>query len=145
MSLRLMVWCLPLVLLCSGCATIVEGTDQVVAIKSNPDGAKCDLRRDGQALATVEKTPEHVTVSKSKNDIHVTCNKDGIGETTAVLRSSINPMVGGNLLIGGVIGGAVDAASGAMNEYPKEFNVVFPRDSGTTPASRPKPEGPPVS
>ena len=44
----------------SGCATIVEGTDQTVTIMTDPTGATCRLERDGSTIGIVNATPGSV-------------------------------------------------------------------------------------
>ncbi len=137
-----------LVVSLGGCATIINGTEQPVAVHSNPIGAQCALTREGATIANVKSTPESVIVPKSLSDVLVSCEKPGVGKATALLKSTINPIVAGNIVAGGLIGGAVDAASGAMNDYPKSITVNFP---GYGPPPEPKdkkkrkPEGPPIS
>ena len=131
-----------------GCATITQGTEQIVAVKSNPSGALCTLSRSGTTIATVPNTPQHVMIPKSIHDVHVSCTKPGFVKATALLPSQVDAMVAGNLIIGGVVGAGIDAASGAMNKYPKEILIQFP---GAPPAVVPKSpdeknrnDGPPI-
>ncbi len=134
--------CLPLLAVAfflGGCATITQGTEQVVAIDSTPSGASCDLKREHMVIARVSKTPQTVVVPKSIKTLNVTCAKAGIGRATATLESKINPMVAGNILIGGLFGGVVDSASGAMNKYPTTLNVVFPGYWAPEPKTKPEP------
>jgi hypothetical protein len=105
------------------CASIVEGTDQQVIVNTSPEGARCDLTRDGQQIGVANPTPQTLTLSKSKNDVVIVCNKDGFNEATAVLNSDFESMTLGNLLLGGVIGVGVDAATGALNEYDSQITV----------------------
>jgi hypothetical protein len=53
---------------------------------------------------------------------------------TAIIPSNIEGMTAGNLLFGGVIGIGVDAASGAMNKYPPQTDVVMAAMQGCKPA-----------
>lgn len=112
-------------LLSGACSTIVEGTDQSVLIMSDPPEASCKLERQGTVLAYVASTPGSVTVSKSKDMIAVTCEKDDHLPGSAVLDSEFQSMTVGNLLFGGIIGVAIDASSGAMNQYPTSVNVLL--------------------
>ena len=108
--------------LLSGCATIVKGQSQTIAITSPPvSGANCVLM-SGQGNWTVV-TPGTVTVQRSKEDVIVRCTKDGYQEATSVIPSNFEGWTVGNLLLGGVIGLGVDAATGAINEYPNAFQV----------------------
>ena len=121
------VGCVAAATLLAGCASIVEGTDQQISIQSKPSKAACELMRDGTQLAYVSATPEVVKVDKSQHDIVVTCSKDGWDDGVGILTADFESMSFGNILIGGVIGAAVDAGSGAMHHYPPSIMVVLPR------------------
>ncbi|BCW90151.1 hypothetical protein sos41_33190 [Alphaproteobacteria bacterium SO-S41] len=64
-------------------------------------------------------------VTKSKHDILVACEKPGFQTTQVIAKSTFSGTTFGNILAGGIIGVAVDAASGANNEYPESVNVVL--------------------
>ena len=115
---------LPLLAL-GACATIVEGGDQTVTVVTDPAGATCTLTREGAAVGAVNPTPGSVVVKKSKEDVSIVCEKEGHLDSTAKLTSDFQTMTLGNVLIGGVIGVAVDSASGAMHEYPDSITVVL--------------------
>ncbi len=118
----------------SGCASIVEGTDQQVTINTTPDGAKCALSREGQVIGIANPTPQTLTLSKSRKDVTVLCQKAGYKEATAILDSEFESMTLGNLLIGGVIGVGVDAATGALNEYDNLITVPLTPETAVAPA-----------
>lgn len=105
-----------------GCATITQGTTQLVQINSAPQGANCRLTRESKLLTEV-KTPQSVTVPRSVHNVNVACRLPDGRKGNGVLATTLTPMVAGNILIGGVIGAGVDAASGAMNEYPNAITV----------------------
>ena len=129
--------CLSLSLV-SGCATIVKGTTQSVTVSTDPAGANCALSRDGAQIAVVNPTPGTVTVEKARGTIALACKKLGYQDSAGVLASTFQAMTFGNILFGGIIGVAVDAGSGAMNEYPpmvtitmvpEEFGSIAERDA----------------
>ncbi len=113
------------------CATIIEGSDQPLGLVTTPAGAACDLAREGKVIAQIAPTPGQVVVTKSKHDIHITCRMDGYHPQEVIAKSSFTGTTFGNILAGGLIGVAVDAASGANNEYPESINVTL------TPLQRP--------
>ena len=117
------------------CATVISGSSQAVAVNSNPNGAECRLDRAGQLVGSVQ-TPGTLQVERSKNDITVTCKKEGYQDTQAPLASSFNNMTFGNFLLGGLVGVAVDAASGANNKYPDTVTVVMLPAAFATPQAR---------
>ena len=120
-----------LALACSACATVVGGTTQEVFIESEPTGAACKVDRMGANVAVVNSTPGRVNVSRSKETMIVSCTRDGYEQSNEVLVSSFTGATVGNILLGGVVGIVVDAASGANNKYPDRIMIVM------TPASFP--------
>ena len=109
-----------------GCATITQGTDQKMTVNTDPQGATCKLERDGGQIAVVSPTPGTADVEKSKDDIVIDCTKKGRQSAQRTISSNFEGMTAGNLIVGGIVGLGVDAASGAMNEYPSEVTVVLP-------------------
>ncbi|HEX4302350.1 MAG TPA: hypothetical protein VHZ78_06125 [Rhizomicrobium sp.] len=106
----------------SGCASIVEGTTQMVQVATPPvDGAACTLS-SSQGVYTVT-TPGSVKVHKTKDDMKVVCKKDGYQDGTTVVLSHFNGATAGNLLLGGVVGMAVDASTGANYNFPDAVSV----------------------
>ncbi len=113
------------------CATIVGGTTQEVLVQSEPSGAGCAIDRNGASIGVVASTPGKVILSRSKETAIVSCSKDGYEKSQEALVSSFTGATLGNILVGGLVGVAVDAASGANNKYPERVTVVL------TPASFP--------
>jgi hypothetical protein len=113
--------------LLSGCATIVNGSTQPVAVSTNPPGANCDVSRMGSHIGSVPLTPGSVTIDKSKNDLSVTCTKDGFVTANTLQPASFGGATFGNILLGGFIGAAVDAASGANYTY-HDVNMALSPD-----------------
>lgn len=113
----------------SGCASIISGTSQDIAIATTPGGAKCVLTREGQAIGTVEPTPGRVTVRKDKHDILVTCTKDGYQVATAYMHSGVEGGTFGNILLGGLVGWGIDSATGADNKYDNTLSVPMVADA----------------
>lgn len=108
---------------CGACSTIVEGTDQTVTVATDPSGATCELSRGGQIIGVVNPTPGSILVDKSADNISVICSKEGYQDASGTLTSEFEGMTFGNILFGGIIGVAVDASSGAMNQYPSSITV----------------------
>jgi uncharacterized protein YceK len=116
----------------SGCASIVKGTTESVAITSPPTtGANCTLTNPGSSESWEVITPGTVSIQRSKHDLNVHCVKDGWQAADAVLPSNFEGWTVGNLIFGGVIGVGVDAATGAMNEYPHAFQVPMQPAAGS--------------
>ena len=120
-----LLFCIIAGLLMSGCASIVKGTSQSVTVNTDPVGATCWLSRDGKQIAAVNPTPGTVTVGKASGTISVDCKKVAYQDAAGVLASSFQAMTFGNIIFGGIVGVAVDAASGAMNEYPPMVTITM--------------------
>jgi len=106
--------------LCS-CASIVSGTTQRVGVSTNVPGARCTLE-NAKGSWDVAKTPGSVTVEKARSPLDVECHKSGM-RGHAVIDSSTEGMAFGNVVVGGLIGGGVDMATGAAYRYPVSVNV----------------------
>lgn len=122
----------------SGCATIIKGSSQEIAVNTAPaEGAECVLHNsEGTWRLT---TPGKVKVDKTKNDITLTCEKPGYRNSTDTVVSGFEAWTLGNLVLGGVIGLGVDAATGSINEYPHTYTVqMHPVErAASSPASTP--------
>ncbi|TSE28726.1 hypothetical protein [Tepidimonas charontis] len=112
--------------LTSGCASVVTGQNQPVSVETRHEGetvtgAHCKLNNDkGTWYVT---TPGTVTVVRSYHDLHLRCDKAHFLPGIATVKSTTKAMAFGNILIGGVIGAAVDASSGAAYDYPSLITV----------------------
>ena len=106
------------------CATVTMGTTQEIAIDAEPVGAECRVEKRGVAFATL-KAPAVTSVPRSGDTLAVTCSSDGFQPDTQHISPSFSGMTIGNVLLGGLIGVAVDAASGANNQYPSRVAFVL--------------------
>jgi hypothetical protein len=107
-----------------GCATITRGTTEALVVNSSPSGAKVTLSngmtgetpasfkvdRDEELVVTISK-PGYETVT-----VNVNCQVAGAGAAG----------MAGNVIVGGLIGAAIDAGSGAMMEHkPNPIEVTL--------------------
>jgi hypothetical protein len=117
----------------AGCASIVEGTTETVAVTTLPaDGAKCVLTSsEGTYYVT---TPGNAQVHKTKNDLAVECDKDGFAHASLKVPAKFGAATLGNVLAGGIIGVGVDAATGANYSYPTAISVPM---TAAAPAATP--------
>lgn len=119
-------------LVLTGCATITKGTTQVVAIDTpGAPGATCTIQTQSGPQMVV--TPGSVTLSKSSNSLPISCTKQCYFTGSSIIASGTETMAAGNVLLGGVIGLGVDAASGAMNHYPDIVTVAMVPDQACRP------------
>jgi hypothetical protein len=125
-------------LLLPGCATVMHGSSQNVAVITEPPGAACTLERDGVMIGSVSPTPGTVRIDKGKNDILVTCNREGFEATAIRHVSEFGGATVANVIAGGIIGVAVDAISGANFPYPAEARLIL-QPPGAPPVVQPTP------
>ena len=103
-----------LAVLIYGCATIMHGTSQDIAISSNPSNGKVTI--DGNILGN---TP--LTTSLSRKDIHsVKIELDGYHPFESKIMKETSGWVWGNIIFGGLIGLAVDAITGGLYNLTPE-------------------------
>lgn len=113
------------IIVIAGCATIVKGTTQTVAIDTpGAPGASCELSSPGIGSRSVV-TPATIELDKSQHNIAVTCRKACFQDSVAMIPSYTEGMAAGNVIAGGVIGLGVDAATGAMNKYADRTSVTM--------------------
>jgi len=124
-ALRAIPLILPLALM-AGCASIVDGTNQSLAVNTIANGAavsgaQCTLTNNKGTWFV--NTPGTVTVHRSYDALNVKCRDTGYQTGLITSTSSTKSMAFGNILLGGIIGGGVDMATGAAYDYPKLITV----------------------
>lgn len=116
---------LPILLLpfVAACASVVEGNRQTVSVETPPvQEARCTLVNDGGTYF-VSSTPGSVTVTRSAQDLVVTCERSGFEGRTVSVSSTTKALAFGNILAGGLIGAAIDRGTGAAFDYPALITV----------------------
>jgi hypothetical protein len=122
-------------MLLTSCATITRGTTQTVAVNTpGVPGAVCKLNSSSVGSQTVT-TPGVVTLAKGSSAVSIRCTKECYNDGAAVLSSSMDGMAAGNLVLGGVVSLGVDAATGVMNQYAPQADVVMTPDGSCPTAS----------
>ena len=107
----------------SGCASITQGTTQVISFTIDPQEARCSIvNKDGATLGTVSGKSNLLQVSKGAGDLIASCNADGYEQKTTRIVSSAQTA--------GVIGiaidfGITDMLTGAMWKYPDHVSIVM--------------------
>lgn len=110
----------------AGCGTVAAGTSQAVAVSTDPPGAACEMRREGELVGAVAGTPGSAEVSKSMRDLVVRCERPGSLPAERTVRATFGAATLGNLILGGGVGLLVDAATGANSRYPEAVALVLP-------------------
>jgi hypothetical protein len=108
-----------------GCASVIEGRSQQIYVSTSPPAARCGLyREEGQRIATIEHTPGHALVEKTKADIWIVCVKSGyqvasLRNHSGVSGAAFVNVIGGIFTLGisTAIGVAVDSSNGSDNKY----------------------------
>ncbi len=107
------------------CASITKGTTQSISLDTpGAPGASCTLTSEGIGTKVVA-TPATLVLDKSQHNVAVTCKKECYQDGVGIISSSTETMTAGNILVGGVVGLAVDAASGAMNKYNEANQIAM--------------------
>lgn len=131
-----------------GCASVTRGWSEDISLASTPEGAVATVSGNESHTCT---TPCVVQVKRS-SELQVSFEKPGYAPQVVVLTREVAPEgvagFAGNVLIGGLIGMGVDAASGATMDHKPNPVIVTLRPSGKSLApsgkSRPK-RGSPTS
>lgn len=103
----------------TSCATILTGTKDKITFNTTPEGAK--VMHKGIEKCTTPCTAE---IPRSLSKQMVTFEKEGFNSKEMKLTKSFNPVSLVNILLGGVIGVGIDAATGSLTKYsPKAYKV----------------------
>jgi len=128
-----------ILLAAAGCATITRGTTQVVVVNTpGVPGATCTLTSASIGSQTAV-TPATLTLQKGRDNVSVHCSKECYEEGAGIIASNLEGMTAGNIVLGGVVGLGVDAASGAMNSYTAEIQIVMVPIQGCRAGASPPP------
>ncbi|HLJ64434.1 MAG TPA: hypothetical protein VKT70_10030 [Stellaceae bacterium] len=84
-------------------------------------------------------TPVSLEIHDSASDMVVVCEREGYDQATGTFSSSLKAWFFGNILVGGVIGVAVDLGDGAAFGYDDKF-VLTMKKSVATPSAIPNKE-----
>jgi hypothetical protein len=92
-----------IILLATGCATMIHGTHQDVPVQSDPAGAR--VRVDcGDAPLEPGVTPLVISLPRAEEHCSLTLTKDGFVERTIVFERQLSRATSGNQ-VGGVVTG----------------------------------------
>lgn len=113
----------------SGCASITGTSAQNISLQARTaDGkelkeAQCELiNKRGTYFVT---TPGTISISRSNDDLMVTCRKEGYENGRASVVSNTKGSMFGNILFGGGIGAIIDHNNGTAYEYPNFVQVIM--------------------
>ena len=117
----------------SGCATITRGTHDAFVIQTDPAGASVTTSNG----FTCDATPCSIRMLR-KSEFDVTITKPGYktwtGHVTNHIGGGGGTAMAGNVLVGGIIGAAVDGSNGSMLDLvPNPLVVHLEKDDGSAP------------
>jgi hypothetical protein len=117
-------------LLMTGCASLIDGKQQTVSFASNPDNATVWLNG-----VQIGKTPVSIPLARKGGSQPLKFTKEGYKDVEIPMTSTMNPWLLGNLLSGGLLGSTTDGLSGAAYKYsPGNYMVTLqPADAPATP------------
>jgi len=104
----------------TGCATVTKGREDTVTFNSQPTAATVSWADTNGKLAPQRcDTPCTVEINR-KWTYNVVFSKEGYKDASGLLEPKLSgdgaAGMAGNVLLGGVIGAAVDGSTGAMND-----------------------------
>jgi hypothetical protein len=109
-----------------GCATIMHGTSQKIGISSMPTGAKVSI--DNKDLGI---TPLFADLKRGEDHI-VKIDLEGYQRSELTITKSVSGWVWGNIVLGGLIGLAVDAMTGGLYDLsPEQLNAELKKQGAS--------------
>ena len=119
--MRIITLALPVLLLASlsSCATIITGTSDEITFNSIPEGAQ--VYEKGVEKCT---TPCTLTVNRSLSEKLMELRKEGFENKYVSLTTEFNGVSLLNVLLGGVVGLGIDAATGSIRKFDTKVYEV---------------------
>jgi len=108
---------------CSSLSDMTAAPTQVLAVNTNPHGARCTAMRDGATLATIA-TPNKLTIAQRGGDVTLKCAHPEYETTVVQIPAAPRTAGVGDML-----------AAGSASQYPQDVTVPM-RPIGSTPPSR---------
>jgi len=109
-------WLIALGAVTVGCATILCGTKEDFAVKTESAPVLVTLM-EGDVVVAEGQAPWTVSVPRGPTNMTLVIAKEGCNELRLPLLRRANLWVLGNVLVGGVVGVVVDWATGAIYRY----------------------------
>ena len=114
-----------LVIFLSSCASLTQGTSQLITINIIPEEATCVLYDTDGEIMTISGGSNMLQVAKNNSDILIDCSANGYKSSVTRLRSTAETA--------GVVGvvidfGLVDMLTGAMWKYPSNISIKLIKD-----------------
>ena len=113
----------------TGCASVTHGTTQNVKVETlSPegkvvDGARCRVSNDRNDA--VVRSGLTLPVRRSGENLNIECTQSGLPPARGQAISRVNVGLVGNVMIGGLVGVAIDTGTGAGFNYPSWIQLIF--------------------
>ncbi|MCI9244541.1 MAG: hypothetical protein HFJ82_03425 [Alistipes sp.] len=117
-------WIIPLgLLLCTSCATMFSGTKSRITLTNDSVEVPVELTVDGKKQSDVY-FPTQVKVKRGFKPSRITAQAPGYEDGHVSVRKKFNGKTLWNIILGGIPGFAVDAATGAITKPDSETYYV---------------------
>ncbi len=121
----MLVFALVITAVASGCASITRGSKDALTIETEPSGANCTLST-GQVCSSTPCTLRMPRKSEGTASCKLEGYADASGNWTHKTAGSGAAGMAGNVLLGGLIGVAVDAGTGATQDLtPNPLRITM--------------------
>jgi len=110
---------LALSLPCASCASIITGSTDHVTINSSPEGASFTTNTGDSGI-----TPSKIVIADDV-DLEVHYSLPGYEDADVSANSRMSAWIIGNILIGGVIGLAIDLITGNYKTHTSEVKATL--------------------
>jgi hypothetical protein len=108
------------IMVLSGCATIIRGTEQEVSVNTNPVGANIQFSNGQSCISPC------TIVTKRNQSLQISVTKDGCHQQTATMMPTL---AGGGVIMGGL----VDYGTGAVYDlHPNPMTISLVCDKKVT-------------
>lgn len=108
-------------LILSSCASIFTSSDKKVTFKGVPGTTVIDVDKNTQVAEIGKNGFAEAKIRKGLKSKTLKAEKEGYEPRTASLDTKIQGWWWGNLVLGGVVGMGIDAATGKMMTYKQDF------------------------
>jgi hypothetical protein len=107
---------IPLLLL-TGCASMIDGSTQEIAVYTQPQGAKCEVYNSNRLVGMIEATPGNVIVPRGQVPLRFVCDKKGYKTTKYLNTPQFNQKTYLSWVAGGMFANNIDNKTGASSVY----------------------------
>ena len=119
---------LVVLLLTTGCASVLNENKQVVSVRAvcNNVSVPAHCVAENSRGRWAFNAPKQIEVNKDIFALRVTCKSAYVDKHSVSVRPSVQMAMAGNVLLGGLVGGAVDMATARGVKYPAQIDVLYP-------------------